>query len=144
MRGSRMHLSERLSLHSAAGDFVAANAASISADTRLMIMQTWNAQVGRGAVSPAMQTLTEGSEWKQPNQGASVKAHVVGRLQDGTVFEDADLDFVTDEGEERGKLHADIPDALQRAVFNIVCKVGLRAILTMASVRPMACGKSAN
>ena len=46
-----------------------------------------------------MQTLTEGSEWKKPNQGASVKAHVVGRLQDGAVFEDADLDFVTDEGE---------------------------------------------
>ena len=62
----------------------------------------------------AWQTLTEGGEWKKPNQGASVKAHMVGRLQDGTVFEDADLDFVTDEG-EAAERHADAADAVQCA-----------------------------
>lgn len=28
-----------------------------------------------------------------------MKAHLVGRLADGTVFEDTDVEFVTDEGE---------------------------------------------
>ncbi len=45
------------------------------------------------------QTLSsDTSEWKKPNQGAKVQARMVGRLQDGTVFEDYDADFVTDEG----------------------------------------------
>lgn len=45
------------------------------------------------------QTLSsDTSEWKKPNQGAKVQARLVGCLQDGTVFEDYDADFVTDEG----------------------------------------------
>ena len=70
---------------------------------------------GLRAPSCTLQTLTEGSEWKKPNQGASVKAHAVGRLQDGTVFEDADLDFVTDEGEGRGDCTPGAADAAQDA-----------------------------
>ncbi len=44
------------------------------------------------------QMLSSSSEWKKPNQGATVTAHLVGRLHGGTVFEDQDLTFVTDEG----------------------------------------------
>ncbi|KAK9862962.1 hypothetical protein WJX84_007718 [Apatococcus fuscideae] len=33
-------------------------------------------------------TLKESKEWKRPNEEAMVKLHMVGRLQDGTVFDD--------------------------------------------------------
>lgn len=56
----------------------------------------------------ALQTLlTEGSDWKKPNQGAKITAHLVGRLQDGSVLEDGDREWVTDEGAQTGA-HAGI------------------------------------
>ncbi|KAJ9517315.1 hypothetical protein QJQ45_016684 [Haematococcus lacustris] len=46
-------------------------------------------------------TLVESSEWKRPNEGAKVTLRGVGRLEDGTVFdqwaEGSDLTFTTDE-----------------------------------------------
>ncbi len=33
-------------------------------------------------------TLKESKEWKRPNEEAKVKVNIVGRLQDGTVFDD--------------------------------------------------------
>jgi hypothetical protein len=92
-----------------------------------------------------MQTLTEGSEWKKPNQGASVKAHAVGRLQDGAVFEDADLDFVTDEGEGKGACMLTLL-TLCSVLAGICCGTGSCATLTMAiaQVSPSQfCGRQA-
>lgn len=33
-------------------------------------------------------TLEESKEWKRPNEEAKVKLQLVGRLQDGTIFDD--------------------------------------------------------
>jgi tetratricopeptide (TPR) repeat protein len=94
--------------------------ATLEADLELVSWRSVEDVTPDGGV--VKKTLTEGSEWKKPNQGASVKAHVVGRLLDGAVFEDADLDFVTDEEQ--------VPEGLDLAVQKM--KRGEAAEVTLA------------
>lgn len=48
-------------------------------------------------------TLVESSEYKRPNEGATVTVRLTGRLSDGTVFlscpEGHELTFVTDDNQ---------------------------------------------